>query len=150
MEEGGDPEVVAHAAFALGLVGEREKAPPLLRTLLRESNDSVLRGEVARALGMLGDLRTLVELDDMAETGGTEHERIVGCLGLGRVGGPECASLLIGVLGDEKRSRLERHMAGNALGLLLDASEGRRTGSVAADLNWHLFTPTVVDVLTEM
>ena len=41
-------------------------------------------------------------------------------------------------------------MAGNALGLLLDESEGRRTGAVAADLNWHLFTPTVIDVLSEL
>ena len=41
-------------------------------------------------------------------------------------------------------------MAGNALGLLIDPSEGRRTGSVCADLNWYMFTPTVIDVLTEM
>ena len=150
VQGGGDPKLVAHAALALGLVQDREAAPEILRKELRRSNDSVLRGEIARALGMLGDVRTLVELDDMAEFGGSEHDRIVGCLGLGRVGGAESAALLIDILGSEKHSRLERHMAGNALGLLLDPSEGRRTGSVPADLDWFMFTPTVIDVLTEM
>jgi len=148
--KGGNPQVVAQAAVSLGLIGDRAEGRDLLRELLRETHDPMLRGEVALALGMLGDLRTLAALDDMVQDGRTEHERITGCLGLGRIGGPESASVLAAVLADENKSRIERHMAGNALGMLLDASEGRRVGRVPADLNWYALTPTVFDILQEM
>ncbi len=150
LSESKDPKVKAQAAMSLGLIGDRDAAPPILREMLRESNDTVLRGEIARALGMLGDVRTLVELDDMAANGKTEHERITGLLGLGRIGGRESASLLTGVLGDTKRSTLERHMAGNAIGLLLDKSEGRRVHRVSSDLNWYALTQAVFHVMAEM
>ena len=148
--DGGNPQVVAQAAVSLGLIGDRGEGRDLLCKLLEESPNPMLRGEVARALGMLGDLRTIAALDDMVQRGRTEHERITGCLGLGRIGGPESATLLATVLADESKSRLERHMAGNALGMLLDKSEGRRVGRVPADLNWYALTPTVIDILQEM
>jgi len=150
VSEGGNPQVVAQAAVSLGLIGDRGEGRALLRTLLAEAHDPMLRGEVALALGMMGDVGTLAALGTMVKEGRTEHERISGCVGLGRIGGPESASVLIGVLADKKRSRLERHMAGNALGMLLDTSEGRRVGRVPASLNWYALTPTVIDILQEM
>jgi len=147
---GGNPQLVAQAAVSLGLIGDRIEGRDILRELLREAHNPMLRGEVALALGMLGDVSTLAELGDIVQDGRTEQERISGCVGLGRIGGPESAAVLIGVLADKKRSRLERHMAGNALGMLLDTSEGRRVGRVPASLNWYTLTPTVIDILQEM
>ncbi len=150
LSESHDPAVRAQAAVSLGLLGDRVATPPILRDILEDSNDPILRGECTRALGMLGDVRTLVALDEMATNGGAEHERITGILALGRIGGHESSSLLTGVLGDIKRSQLERHMAGNALGLLLDTSEGRRVGRIAADVNWYALTQAVFEVMAEM
>jgi HEAT repeat protein len=148
--EGGDPQLVAQAAVSIGLIGDTGEGLDLLRGLLADAHDPMLRGEVALALGLLGDVSTLAVLEDMVKTGRTEHERISGCIGLGRIGGAESAAVLVGVLADEKRSRLERHMAGNALGMLLDTSEGKRVGRVPAGLNWYALTPTVIDILQEM
>jgi len=150
LEEAQSPQVVAQAAVAMGMIGEQGAGRQTLRDLLVTSRDPMVRGEVALALGLAGDVGALQGLQATARDGGTEHERLSACIGLGRIGGPESARVLMEILRDTKRSRLERHMAGNAIGMLLDTSEGRRVGCIPADLNWYVLTPTVIDILTEM
>jgi HEAT repeat protein len=150
VNEAGDPDVVAQAAISLGLIGDRGAGRDRLRELLQSAHDPMLRGEIALALGLMGDVGAIAVLEKTVTEGGAEHERVSACLALGRIGGPDSARVLVSVLADEKRSRLERHMAGNGLGMLLDTSEGRRVGRIAADLNWYVLTPTVIDILSEM
>jgi HEAT repeat protein len=148
--DGGDPEVAALAVVALALVGDRAEGPSILRKVLYTANDPMLRSEAAIGLGLLGDTEVLIDLDRMAREGTPDAERITGCLALGRIGGAGAAKPLVAILSDRKGSPLLRHVAATALGLLLDDSEGRRIGSVAADLNWRALTPTVCEILEDM
>jgi HEAT repeat protein len=146
----GDPHVRAQAAVSLALLGDRDEGPQILRDILSESNDPMLRGEAALGLGMLGDMRTLGVLEGMAANGTTESERITALVALGRIGGKESANILVKVLGDEKSSGLERHIAANAIGNLLDESEGRRIREITADLDWYVLTDAAFQIRTEM
>jgi hypothetical protein len=66
----------------------------------------------------------------------------------GRIGGKESVDALIDLLEDPIEPDLGRAMAAVGLGLVLDRTEGRRMARIAGDLNWWLFTPTVLEVLS--
>ncbi len=143
----GNPDVRAHAAVALGLLGDRQEAAPILRELLLKKGNPMLQREVALALGLLGDresIRTLVKLIRSDEGIYVQGSAAVA---LGRIGGGESARVLIDLLQDDDNSLLARSMGAVGLGLLLDRTEGRSLHRVGADLNWYLLTPTVQEIL---
>ncbi len=145
--ERGDPEVRAHAAFALGLLDDREGGSPILRELLRGSSQPSVQREAAIALGMLGDREALKILLDLVEDGGSVYVQGSAAVALGRIGGGEASDALLALLRDERRPGIARGLASVGLGLLLDRTEGRSLARIGADLDWYALTPAVREVL---
>ena len=148
MDENKNAPLRAHAAFALGMVGDREKGARLLRDVLRNTNDSNLRREAAMGLGLLRDREAVEILADLVREGGTTYEQGSAALALGRIGGPSAADELVELATSSVVSDRARAMGVVGLGLLLDRDEGERLAAIAADLSWYLFTPTVLEILT--
>lgn len=147
--EGDDPiGLRAHAAFSLGLIGEREESPELLRRVLSETRAPELQREVSLALGLLGDRAALGILEGLVRHGGSAYVQGSAAVAVGRIGGKESVDPLVSLLEDELEPDMGRAMAAVGLGLVLDRSEGRRMARIAGDLNWWLFTPTVLEVLS--
>jgi len=146
--EKGTAALRAHAAFALGLIGDRDAAAPLLRTILEDTREPELQRETALALGLLGDREALRILNDLVSHGGSAYVQGSAAVAIGRIGGRESVDALITLLDDDEEPKMGRAMAAVGLGLMLDRSEGRRMARVAADLNWWLFTPTVLEILS--
>ncbi len=146
--EKGTAALRAHAAFSLGLIGETENTAPLLRQILADTREPELQRECAFALGLLGDREALRILNDLVGHGGSAYVQGSAAVAIGRIGGRESADSLIGLLTDDEGPTMGRAMAAVGLGLMLDRSEGRRMARVAADLNWWLFTPTVLEILS--
>jgi HEAT repeat protein len=144
----GDPALRGHAAIALGLLDDRSEGAPILRKLLTEVHDPGVQREVALALGMLGDREATRLLVRLVEDGDTVYVQGSAAMALGRIGGAEAGKALLGLLQDDSRPDLARAMAAVGLGMILDASEGKRLATIGADLNWYLFTPTVHEILT--
>jgi len=144
----GDPTLRGHAALAIGLLGDRVLGAPILRKMLVDVNSPEVQREVALGLGMLGDREAVRLLVELVEDGGSVYVQGSAAIALGRIGGEQAGTALLGVLRDENRPDLARAMAGVALGLVLDESEGKRLASIGADLNWYLFTPTVRELMT--
>jgi len=84
-------------------------------------------------------------LGQMLAKDGNQGTQAAAAIALGRIGGEEAVKLLVATLRDTERPALTRRMAANGLGIALDASGGRATGRVAAELNWCALTATVVD-----
>jgi len=146
--EKGTAALRSHAAFALGLIGDRDAAAPLLRQILEDTREPELQRETALALGMLGDREALRILNDLVSHGGSAYVQGSAAVAIGRIGGRESVDSLITLLDDDEEPTMGRAMAAVGLGLMLDRSEGRRMARVAADLNWWLFTPTVLEILS--
>ncbi len=138
----------AHAALALGLSGDHERAAKVLRQVLEDTREPELQREAALALGLLGDRPALRVLNDLVRHGGSAYVQGSAAVAIGRIGAAESVDGLIALLADDREPDLGRAMAAVGLGLLLDRDEGRRLARVAADLEWWLFTPTVLEVLT--
>jgi HEAT repeat protein len=138
----------AHAAFALGLIGDRAASAPPLRRILEDTREPELQREAALALGLLGDREALRILNDLVSHGGSAYVQGSAAVAIGRIGGRESVDSLVELLSDEMEPTMGRAMAAVGLGLMLDRSEGRNMARVAADLNWWLFTPTVLEILS--
>ncbi len=138
----------AHAAFALGLVGDRKKGAPLLRQVLRDTHDEHLRREAAMALGLMRDREAVGILAEMVRTEDVAYVQGSAALALGRIGGPEAADELMELAREKDGPRMARAMGVVGLGLLLDRQEGAQLAAIGADLSWYLFTPTVLEILT--
>lgn len=148
VKDRGDPVTRAHAALALGLLGDRQGGPGVLRPLLADGNDSAMKREAALALGMLGDRQAVKLLIDAVENGNSIYVRGSAAVALGRIGGRDAGAALIRLSEDTKRPAIGRAMAVVGLGLLLDRTNGKSLARVGADLNWYLHTSTVYEILT--
>jgi len=145
--EQGDPEVRAQAAMGLGLLGDRDGAPPVLRALLKDSPSPAVQREAAFALGMLGDRDAEKILLDLVVNGQGVYVQGSAAVALGRIGGQESSAALVSMLKNKDKPGISRGMAAVALGLLLDRTDGRAIASVGADLDWYLLTPTAREIL---
>ncbi len=142
------PGLRAHAAFALGMCGDRERDAPTLRSVLEDTRDPDLQRETALALGLLGDREALRILIDVVRDGTSSHAQGSAAVAVGRIGGRESAEALIALLDDDDATTRARAMAAVGLGMLLDRTQGHGLAPIGADLSWYVFTPTVLEVLS--
>ena len=146
--EEGEPTLRARAAFALGLLGMEGVPPQVLLELVR-SGDGFLRHEAALAPGLARRRDGVDALIGLVDSDESLPVRRSAAVALGRIAGAEAAPVLLKVLRDDHEVNALRICAAHGLGLLLDRSEGRKLGLLAADVNWvneinRVFLPTEV------
>ncbi len=147
--ERGDPWLRAHAAFALGLVGDAVDTPQTLREVLVFRGHDAPAREAAAALGRLrdtGSIRALLRVLDAEDM--SPEVQGAAAVALGRIGGEEGAGNLTRLLRDTARRPYVRAMAAVALGHALDRQRAAGLAEVAADLDWVHFTDAVNEILT--
>ena len=135
------------AAVGLGLLGKASPATHevLLDTLRTGRSDLI--GDVALALGMLGQRTTAPVLVGMlaGQRSSTHEGRIM--LALGHLGHAAAVEPLLKVLQDARARTLVREFAAVALGLLGDAREQDVLFDIDADFNYLATTDTTYELL---
>lgn len=115
------PEVRAHAATALGMLGSHKHGiPDCLRRALRDRRSDLLPSEAGMALALLGKRESGKELANELLGARTERAMAFGALALGHLGDLTAAGPVMASVRDTKRSSIARAMAVAALGLLAD------------------------------
>ncbi len=129
--------------------------------MLRDDPNPSCRGAVAISPGRLaapvagaalraalGDRSSVRILGWLLSEGRTLHVQAAGALALGRIGGDAAGVVLTDLPADDARSPPARAMAAVALGELLARGGERGLAVIGADLDWHLFTPAIREVLS--
>lgn len=142
-----DERLRAHAALALGMVGDGDEGRALLRRILSDTDSRAMQREAATALGLLGDTRAVDKLMQLCRHCTCPDLEGSAQLALGRIGGARGTGALVEVLGDEKRSEHVRAMAAAGLGIALERDADRELADLAEDLNWLLTTDVVRDLI---
>jgi HEAT repeat protein len=135
------------AAEGLGLLRQASPATHQALVATLRSGPSELIGDVALALGMLGQRTTAPILVGMlaGQRSSTHEGRIMLALGhLGHVAGVEP---LLNVLQDDKKRTLVREFAAVALGLLGDPRQRDVLFDIDADFNYLATTDTTYELL---
>lgn len=92
--------VRASAARALGEIGDPQAVNPLIALLTADSDEALIRHNVAWALGQLRDRRGIEYLIPLLAEA-DEHLRMVAAESLGKIGDPEGVEHIIPLLEDE-------------------------------------------------
>jgi HEAT repeat protein len=135
----GDPETRCHAAYAIGLVGvaaDDVRLVGVLRGLVAQSSDALLRREAALALGLSKSRDAVDVLAPIVKDGTTDRDVATAAVCLARVGGAAEADVLVARLADRRAGGPLRASVAHALGWLLDQSEGRTLFRFVADDDW--------------
>jgi HEAT repeat protein len=148
VQERGDPKLRAHAAFALGRLDAGIEERQALRELLIEREHPWMPREAALALGSLRDAASARMLGRLLESETSLHLQAAAALAMGSIGGDQSGAVLTALLEDATKKPITRAMAAVALGRMLDRGGEERLAIIGADLDWHLFTPAVQEILT--
>lgn len=139
----GDATLRAHAALALGLIGDPRARGPLTEALATAEGEPELYSALATGLRLVG-VRTV--LDDIASApriaAGPSAKAQAARL-LGSIGDARSIDPLVKWLGDANEPAEVRRAAAWALGELADRSSRPWTSSIAMDLHFGLLSSTL-------
>ncbi|MEW6741211.1 MAG: HEAT repeat domain-containing protein [Planctomycetota bacterium] len=144
-----DPRLRGYLAVALGLMNCTDAIQPiqaLLNVSHLDTNDCL---NLARALGLLGDIASVGLLLDRLETAVdrsiAEASSLVQAIGL--IGDATAAPPLLKILTDPRRSGLLRGFAAVGLGLLAEKTKQPWNACISIDLNYRSQTTAISEVL---
>ncbi len=143
------PLLRAHASAGLGLLGEaRVDVLASLRAALGDRSDEGANREAARALGFLGDARSVPDLLDQIRRGGSDLVLARAALALGAIRDPSAARSLAEIVEDHRASNETRAVAVAALGLLGDLEDVRSLARLSIDSNYLAWTASLAEAVS--
>ncbi|MDJ0521252.1 MAG: HEAT repeat domain-containing protein [Planctomycetota bacterium] len=153
-DDDADPDLRAHAALALGLLGEaRSGVLPALRDALSDARSDRLRTRTATAIGLLGGGATkhrdaTIKLL-IAEMKKTRNQYVKGqiAITLARIGDARAVRPLIAMLEGEREPHLNRALACAALGLIGDEERTPVLSAARQDSHYTGGSSVVLEVL---
>jgi len=151
-DRGLPPKLRGAAATALGLLGAKEGAEAVLRTLA-ERGGTALEVETAAATALLGDRRaTPLLLSSFQDARASSFALGSAALALGRIGDRTALPALIDLLEPEKvngrRPNLARALAAQAIGFMADSTGGGALTRLSFDLNYRAMVPALSRILS--
>lgn len=143
------PDLRAHAATALGMIGSHKHGvPDALRRALTDRRSDVVPSEAGLALALLGENEAGEALVKRLMSARTERGMAHGALALGQLGDLQAAGALLDAAKDDQRSTLSRAMAVAALGLLADAERRPSLYRLSADACYTALTNALHEAFT--
>lgn len=128
------PSLSTYATFALGLVGAGPEERKILHDVVGRPGDYTASREAALALGMLHDHSVVDQLRGLlSDKSAAGVGRATWAICLGRVGDDADIDFLLDVLVQSGTDEQLRACVLNAIGRLVDTSEGAAVGRVVAD-----------------
>ena len=146
------PKLRGAAATALGLLGAKDGAEAVLRTLA-ERGGTALEVETAAATALLGDRRaTPLLLAVFSDRRASSFALGSAALALGRIGDRTALPALIDLLEPGKvngrRPNLARALAAQAIGFMADSTGGGALTRLSLDLNYRAMVPALSQILS--
>jgi HEAT repeat protein len=136
----------SYVAIGLGLMDAREAAAPLRAVMKAKGLDPMLRIQVARALGLLGDREAVAALVENLQVADTLGETSATAQALGLIGDREAVDPLLAILGDERQPSLRRGFAAVGLGLLAEKGDLPWNAPFTVGSNYRAKTPALAEI----
>jgi HEAT repeat protein len=131
-----DPVLKSHFSTAVALLGEREAIPRLRELLQDRSLQPGVRIDVARALGMLGDVQFERQLLELLAKADDIPQAAAYAKALGLLGGSGAIDALVELAEQEQLPEFRRAFAVVSLGLLAEKTELPWNAAYLIDANF--------------
>jgi len=145
-EESSDPPLKGYIAVGLGLMRANAHAAEMREEIQKKGLHPRYRLQLARALGLMGDLEALPALIRYLESAETLAETASAAQAVGLVGDRSAVKPLLEILGNKSKQPLQRGFAEIALGILAEKSALPWNVVFAVDSNYR----AKVDALSEI
>lgn len=146
-EEARDSRLQGFLALSLGLLGETSKAETLREMIAHKGIDPALRLQLARALGLMADVRAVDTLADYLKNVGSLSEGASCAQALGLIGDRSVIDSLTGIVRDTTKGETQRGFAIAALGILAERTELPWNSVFSVNSNYRAKGPALAEIL---
>lgn len=145
----GSPDLAAYACAGLGLLPEVPTSSLVaLRGALSDRSSELLQREAARALGLLGDTKSVPQLVRQVESDGSDYLLARAVMALGAIGDVSAVAPLCALARRTDAGDLTRALACAGLGLLADLERIPSLSLLGVDSNYLARTEALHEALS--
>jgi len=142
-----DPSLRGYIAQSLGQMLALDKAEDLRRMIRRKDLEPMLRLQIARSLGLMGDRRAIEPLIECLLSASTLAEAASAARALGFLGESSAIDALLEVVRNGGNPPMQRGFACAALGLIFDKTDVPWNAAFSVNVNNRASFPALAEIL---